>query len=100
MRNIIIHVPHSSLKIPEEYRRTALISQEELDEENRFVCDTGVIELIPPALKESTLIFPYSRLYCDVERFRDSREPMNDLGMGYIYTHDTKGREIFRPAED
>ncbi len=100
MKNILIHVPHSSLYIPEEYCRTALISREELDEENRFVCDSGVAELIPPALKENALIFPYSRLYCDVERFRDDREPMNALGMGYIYTHDTKGREIFTPAAE
>lgn len=100
MKNILIHVPHSSLYIPEEYCRTALISRDELDEENRFVCDSGVIELIPPALKDNTLIFPYSRLYCDVERFRDDSEPMNALGMGYIYTHDTKGRQIFMPTAE
>lgn len=98
MNNILIHVPHSSLYIPEEYCRTALISPEELDEENRLVCDSGIIELIPPVLNENTLIFPYSRLYCDVERFRDDSEPMNALGMGYVYTHDTRGREIFRPT--
>ena len=100
MKNILIHVPHSSLYIPEEYCRNALISREELEEENRFVCDSGVIELIPPALKENALIFPYSRLYCDVERFRDDSEPMNALGMGYIYTRDTRGREIFQPTSE
>ena len=100
MKNILIHVPHSSLYIPEEYRKTALISQKELEEENRFICDRGIIELIPPAFKDRALIFPYSRLYCDVERFRDDSEPMNRLGMGYIYTHDTKGREIFRPSAE
>ena len=36
--NILIHVPHSSLYIPDEYRKTALISQTELDEENLFMC--------------------------------------------------------------
>jgi len=100
MKNVLIHVPHSSLYIPEEYCKTALISHEELDAENRFVCDSGVTGLIPPALRENALIFPFSRLYCDVERFRNENEPMNALGMGYIYTHDTGGREIFRPSAE
>ena len=34
--NLLIHVPHSSLYIPEDYRRTALISQAELEEERRL----------------------------------------------------------------
>ena len=96
--NILIHVPHSSLYIPDEYRRTALISQAELDEENLFMCDTGIIGLIPEALRENAVIFPYSRLFCDVERFRDGTEPMEARGMGYIYTHDSRGREMFRPS--
>ncbi len=95
--NLLIHVPHSSLYIPEEYQRTALISQAELEEENLFMCDTGILELIPEALKENSVVFPYSRLYCDVERFRDGTEPMEAYGMGFIYTCDSRGREIFRP---
>ena len=75
-----------------------MISQEELEEENRFMCDTGVLELIPPAFAENTIAFPYSRLYCDVERFRDGSEPMEAYGMGYIYTRDSRGREMFRPT--
>lgn len=99
MKNIIIHVPHSSTYIPPKYRETALISQQELDEENRFMCDTGVIDLIPPALLPNTLRFPYSRLYCDVERLRDGNEPMEAYGMGYIYTRDSLGRDMFSPDE-
>ncbi len=95
--NLLIHVPHSSLYIPEEYRRAALIPQDELEAENMFMCDTGVTELIPGGLKENAVIFPYSRLYCDVERFRDGTEPMEARGMGYIYTHDSYGREMFKP---
>jgi len=99
MKNILIHVPHASMYIPEEYRKTALIPVDELEEENRFMCDTGVLELIPPSLAGNVLAFPYSRLYCDVERFRDGSEPMEAYGMGYIYTHDSKGREMFRPTD-
>ena len=39
MENTLVHVPHSSLFIPDEYRKTALISQEELEEENRLFLD-------------------------------------------------------------
>ena len=98
--NILIHVPHSSLYIPEEYRRTSLLSRKELEEENRFMCDTGVKELIPEALKENAVIFPYSRLYCDVERFRDGSEPMEAYGMGFVYIRDSRGRELFDPTEE
>ena len=98
MKPLLIHIPHASLFIPEEYRKTALISQEELDEENLFMCDTGLTELIPEGLKSQTVAFPYSRLYCDVERFRDGSEPMDKYGMGYIYTHSSRGVEMFRPS--
>ena len=100
MSNLLIHVPHASMYIPEEYRRTALISREELEEENLFMCDTGILELVPTAFAENAVVFPYSRLYCDVERFRDGSEPMEAYGMGYIYTCDSKGREMFRPTEE
>ena len=96
---LIIHVPHASMYIPEEYRRTALIPPGELEEENLFLCDTGVLGLIPPTLSDCILAFPYSRLYCDVERFRDGSEPMEARGMGYIYTRDSLGREMFRPSK-
>lgn len=100
MKNVLIHVPHASTFIPKEYRKTALISQKELEAENQFMCDTGILELIPPALVENAVIFPYSRLYCDVERLRDGSEPMEAYGMGYIYTHDSRGREMFRPTAE
>ena len=94
MKHLLIHVPHASMYIPEAYRRSALIPQEELEEENRFMCDTGILELIPPTLYGNAVIFPYSRLYCDVERFRDGSEPMEAYGMGYMYTRDSKGRPV------
>ena len=99
MKPFIIHVPHASMYIPSEYRSTALITQDELEEENQFMCDTGVLDLIPQAFARNTLVFPYSRLYCDVERFRDGSEPMEKYGMGYIYTHNSKGEEMFSPSK-
>ncbi|MCI0501515.1 MAG: N-formylglutamate amidohydrolase, partial [Epsilonproteobacteria bacterium] len=41
------------------------------------------------------LIFPYSRLYCDVERFRADRdELMAKNGMGVCYTRTSHGTEL------
>ncbi|MCQ4637708.1 N-formylglutamate amidohydrolase [Anaerovorax odorimutans] len=69
MKNMIVHIPHASLYIPQEYKRAALISQKELEQENRFMCDYKIDQLLED--KSQSIIFPYSRLYCDVERFKD-----------------------------
>ena len=43
----------------------------------------------------TSIIFPISRLICDVERFRNPEdEAMNKLGMWICYTHDQNGRRI------
>ena len=95
---VLIHVPHSSLYIPEEYKKTSLISLSELEKENLFMCDIKVDELLEN--KEKMIIFPYSRLYCDVERFKDDSEIMNQYGMGYIYLKSSTGKVMFNPNEE
>ena len=95
---VLIHIPHSSLYIPEDYKKTALISQEALEEENLFMCDARAGELLDD--KSQAVVFPYSRLFCDVERFKDESEVMNKYGMGYIYTRSSKGEVMFRPSEE
>lgn len=92
-KNVLIHIPHSSLYIPEDYRSSSLISLSKLDEENMFMCDYRVSDLLDD--KSQTMIFPYSRLYCDVERFKDESEVMNKYGMGYIYTKTSEGVDMF-----
>lgn len=94
---ILIHIPHSSLYIKEEYKKKALIPRTLLEEENIFMCDFKVDQLIID--KTQAVIFPYSRLYCDVERFKDDSEPMNKYGMGYIYTKTSKGLPMFNPSD-
>lgn len=92
-KNILIHIPHSSLYIPEDYQNNSLLPSSELDEENLFMCDYRVNELLDN--KSQTIIFPYSRLYCDVERFKSEDEIMNKYGMGYIYTKTSEGKNMF-----
>ena len=95
-KNILIHIPHSSLYIPDDYKNKILITKEELEKENKFMCDYKIDEIVEN--KNQTIIFPYSRLYCDVERFRDSSEVMNKYGMGYIYTKTSDGKKMFEPS--
>lgn len=97
-KNILVHIPHSSLWIPDDYKRTSLLSQEALDTENLFMCDYRVNELLDN--NSQTIIFPYSRLYCDVERFKDASEIMNQYGMGYIYTKTSEGKDMFNPDDE
>lgn len=65
---VLIHIPHSSLYIPDDYKNKSLLSLSELEQENLFMCDYRVDELIDD--KSQAIIFPYSRIFCDVERFK------------------------------
>ena len=87
---ILLHIPHSSTVIPEEYK-TDFIA--DLSDELRFMTDWYTDDLFDyPATK---LVFPISRLVCDVERFRDNnREEMYQRGMGACYTHGFAGTRI------
>jgi N-formylglutamate deformylase len=81
----IIHVPHSSEYIPNDYLNDYLIDNQALINEVKIMKDDFTYELVeafPNVLK-----FPYSRIFCDVERFLDDREIMNKVGMGFAYTH-------------
>jgi N-formylglutamate amidohydrolase len=40
------------------------------------------------------IIFPYSRLYCDVERLVDDLEPMFKKGRGFYYSKTDDGTEL------
>lgn len=80
---IILHIPHSSLTVPEEalHQYDAGFLQEEL----LLLTDRYTDELF--ALPYTSIVFPYSRLFCDVERFRDdAQEEMSQKGMGVVYT--------------
>ena len=58
-----------------------------IEKTNLFMCDFLTDKIIPN--KCHKLIFKYSRLFCDVERFKeDSKEEMSKKVMGTIYTND------------
>lgn len=87
---ILFHVPHSSLKIPKCFWSICIKDKKYIDNSNLFMCDYLTYDLLPNKCKNVT--FKYSRLFCDVEKFKDdSKETMASKGMGFVYTNDCNG---------
>lgn len=92
---ILLHIPHSSTKLPAEYRAAFCLSDAQLQTELLHMTDRYVDAFALPGL--TRLRFPVSRLVCDVERFRsDGDESMASVGMGAVYTHGSLGQPIRR----
>ncbi len=88
MNKEFLYIPHSSTFIPEE---DAAGFEADVDAELKYMTDLYTDELFD--VGTDRLIFPVSRLVCDVERFRDDRdEEMAKVGMGAVYvgTHDLR----------
>ena len=82
--NLLLHIPHSSTYIPEEMKDLFVIDRKELDRELLVMTDRYTDELFDFA--ENRIVFPFSRLICDVERFRDrTQETMTEKGMWICY---------------
>lgn len=82
MDNIILHIPHASLCLPPDFWRDITVDKEIVERELCFIADYKVDELVKN-IDSHKIIAKYSRLYCDVERFRDDEaESMAKLGMG------------------
>lgn len=94
---MILHIPHSSTELPKDF----LVSNEtDLAQEFQRMTDWYTDELfdLPDALK---IIFPFSRLYCDVERFRDDAlESMAKKGMGVCYETNSFGKKLRDVSEE
>ena len=85
--NLLIHIPHTSLHLPQEFWHDVMVDQKIIEHNLSFMADYKVDELARD-IDCHKVIAKYSRLYCDVERFRnDTDEPMARLGMGAVYTH-------------
>ena len=87
---MILHIPHSSTKLSNFIELQG-------KEENLFVLtDSYTNDLFEH--DDETIIFPYSRFVCDVERFID--DPMDEIGQGIIYRKDYYGFDIKRNISD
>ncbi len=89
---LLLHIPHASAHIPEAYRKDFLTDPAA---ELLLMTDWYTDELFD--LPVPKLVFPVSRLICDVERFRDdAREEMSRCGMGACYTKTHDGAPLRR----
>ena len=88
---MILHIPHSSTYVPESFK---VLEDVSLKQEFQRMTDWFTDELFDFD-EAKKLIFPYSRLYCDVERFRKDRdESMARKGMGVCYTSTSFGTKL------
>lgn len=100
---MILHIPHHSTFIPNEYRDLFVISDEELSKEIELMTDHDTDKIFglehPNITRVSAKV---SRLLVDMERFRDDKdEHMSQKGMGAVYTKRQDGTPLkqFTPEQ-
>ena len=82
----IVHIPHSSTRIPGQVRSQFVLSDSDLQGEMDRMTDWYTDEIFGGLAGTNDVIFPVSRLVVDPERFEhDGQEPMARLGMGVVY---------------
>jgi len=87
--------------VPAEERASVRLDDTALQAELLRMTDAFTNELFPPTPVEACrVVFPVSRLICDVERFpSDEDEPMAGRGMGVVYTHMSTGDTLKAPPD-
>jgi N-formylglutamate deformylase len=89
----VLHIAHSSRLVPAQERQAICLDDAELNNELLGMTDAYTDEIFPlTPVEAGRVVFPSSRLVCDVERFpSDETEPMAKRGMGAIYTGTSLG---------
>lgn len=103
----VVHVPHSSTRIPDDVRAGLLLDDDALAEELRLMTDAHTDELATQALEQVSprpwlFVNRLSRLVVDPERLPNEHEEMYAVGMGAVYTRTSGGlalRDADEPAE-
>lgn len=100
---VLVHLPHASREIPQDVRVGILLDDADLERELDVMTDSCTDHLLHAAMAGAgdfardaftAVAAPVSRLVVDVERFTDEREPMNEVGMGAVYTRTHDGRPL------
>lgn len=83
MKKLILHIPHSSTIIP--LKDGYCVSDEMLNLEILKLTDWYTDDLFENET-DTSIIAPFSRIFCDTERFSDDiQEIMAQYGMGVLY---------------
>ena len=92
MINLILHIPHSSDKIPID--KGYVVDKKILDQEIIKLTDWYTDDLF--SFEDSIIVkADFSRIFCDTERFSDdSQEIMAKYGMGVLYEKSDDGSVI------
>ena len=89
---LILHIPHASTTIPD--RTGYLVDEATLQAEQLLLTDLHTDDLFANP-KDIAVVAPFSRIFCDVERFADDAlEVMAGVGMGMLYTHSDAGTPL------
>ncbi len=94
---LIVHIPHSSIFIPESERLTFRLSDSDLNGELLQMTDRYTDDLFSKAVELGGTLFVnrVSRFVFDPERFPDDEsEPMANKGMGAVYTKTSTGNPL------
>ena len=92
MKKLVLHIPHSSALIPdfEGYVST----EDEIQQEIIKLTDWYTDDLFDSEFDDK-IIAPFSRIFCDVERFADDElEIMSKFGMGALYEKLDNGNQL------
>jgi N-formylglutamate amidohydrolase len=85
----IFHIPHSSKIIPDY----SGFDESMIEHEIELLTDHATDKIFDIDGVDK-IIFPYSRLFCDVERLDDEFEPMFKHGRGFYYTKTDNGNHL------
>ncbi len=94
MNNLILHIPHSSIIIP--FKEGYSVSDVIINQEILKLTDWYTDDLFENE-KDISIKTPFSRIFCDTERFSDdSQEVMAKYGMGVLYEKTDTGEPLLQ----
>jgi N-formylglutamate amidohydrolase len=92
--SFVLHIPHASTHIP----NLEGFVLDKVEENINLLTDWATDKIFGVDGIEK-IVTPYSRLFCDVERFEDENEPMLNVGRGFYYTNGYDGSELRKTNE-
>lgn len=100
MNNIVLHIPHSSLRLPCKFFKNVITDKQKVISFNQDITDLYTNELFGKNTFKK-VIAKYSRIFCDTEKFTDdNKEVMSKFGMGFVYSHTNKGENFIKISTD